>query len=210
MNRTSRGRGNRGRPPNGGGGNRAVTQNQLANLKRQLHGHKNNLWSPAPTELTRRPWYPLVVQKIIAAAGVETFYAPKDIVDGIIGQLGLTDQNKPIIVFKIARVDAWCTPVGGSTDRPAVSMDCSSVTPSLGDPATPGNAEVFYGIMKRLSDQGNLSDAAKVSYSWPLAMADLPISSQTEFTLVSIAGNMPNTCVRFHLLWSTSDIAAPI
>jgi hypothetical protein len=88
-------------------------------------------------------------------------------------------------------------------------MDVSSVTPSIGDPTTPGNAEIFYGIMKKLSDQGNLSDAAKVSYTWPRAMADIPLSSQSVFSLVSVAGNQANTCIRLHMLWSATDIATP-
>jgi hypothetical protein len=99
---------------------------------------------------------------------------------------------------------------GASTDRPSIAMDVSSVTPSIGDPASPGSAEVFYGIMKKLTDQGNLSDAAKVSYTWPSAMADLPLSSQSVFSLISVAGNQPNTSVRVHLLWSSTDIATPL
>jgi hypothetical protein len=146
---------------------------------------------------------------VIATAGVETFYTPSDIVNRLVEQLGLLSQNKPVINIKVSRVDAYTTPTGSSTDRPAISMDVSSVTPSIGDPATPGSAEVFYGIMKRLADQGNLSDAAKVSYTWPRHMADQPLSSNAVFTLVGVAGNLANTLVRFHLLWSLTDVAAP-
>jgi BRCT domain type II-containing protein len=150
-----------------------------------------------------------VVDFVIASAATETFYSPSDITNRLIDQLGLISQNKPVINVKVQRVDAYVMPTGASTDRPAVSMDVSSVTPGIGDPATPGAAEVFYGILKKLSDQGNLSDAAKVSYSWPRHMADLPLSSQANFQLVGVAGNLANTTVRFHLLWSTTDIGAP-
>jgi hypothetical protein len=151
----------------------------------------------------------LVLDLIIAQPAVETFWTPSDMINALTTQLGLPSQASSIINIKVQRVDAYTMSTGASTDRPAISMDVSSVTPSIGDPTTPGNAEVFYGIMKKLSDQGNLSDAAKVSYTWPTAMADVPLSSQSVFALASVAGNQPNTAVRFHLLWSTTDIATP-
>lgn len=188
----------------------APIQQQMNMLKKSLHGHANRLSHPAPPQITKRPWYPLTVDLIIASAGVETFYSPSDIVSRLVDQLGLTSQNKPIINIKVQRVDAYCMPTGASTDRPAVSLDVSSVTPAIGDPATPGVAEVFYGVLKKLSDQGNLSDAAKVSYTWPRHMADLPLSSNAAFGLVAVAGNLANTTVRFHLLWSTTDVGTPV
>jgi hypothetical protein len=151
-----------------------------------------------------------VLDLVIAAAGNETFYSPSDIINSLVTQLGLASQSSSICNIKVRRVDAFTMATGASTDRPAISMDVSSVTPSVGDPTTPGNAEVFYGIMKKLTDQGNLSDAAKVSYTWPTAMADIPLSAQSVFSLVSVAGNQPNTSVRIHLLWSTTDIATPL
>lgn len=196
----------RGAPTRG----KPSAQTQINMLKRSLHGHSNRLANPAPPQVTARPWFPLVVDMVIASAGVETFYSPSDIINRLVEQLGLNAQNKPVINIKVQRVDAYCIPTGSSTDRPAISMDCSSVTPSLGDPSTPGSAEVFYGIMKRLADLGNLSDAAKVSYTWPRHMGDQPLSSNAVFTLVGVAGNLANTTVRFHLLWSTTDVAAPI
>jgi hypothetical protein len=150
------------------------------------------------------------VDFVIASPAVETFYSPSDIANRVIDQLGLTTQNKPIMNFKVSRVDAYCMPTGASTDRPALSMDVSSTSPSIGDPATPGVAEVFYGVIKKLSDQGNLSDAAKVSYTWPRHMADLPMSSNSVFSLVAVSGNLANTLVRIHLHWSTTDVAAPV
>jgi len=178
-------------------------------LKRSLQGHANRLNHVAPPPITRRPFYPLVVNAVIASAGTEVLYTPGDIVDILISQLGLATQTKSSIVIKIQRVDAYCMPTGASTDRPAISMDCSSVTPALGDPQSPGAAEVFYGLLKRLQDQGNLSEAAKVSYTWPRHMADQPLSTQANFQLVTVAGNLANTCVRFHVLWSSNDVAAP-
>jgi hypothetical protein len=151
-----------------------------------------------------------VLDRVISNAATEVFYSPQSLVEALVTQLGLNAADKATINIRVSRVDAYCMPTGSSTDRPAVSMDVSSTNPSIGDPVTPGAAEVFYSIIKRLSDQGNLSDAAKVSYSWPRHMADMPLSSQSQFTLCAVSGNLVNTAVRFHLHWSTTDVAAPL
>jgi len=198
---------------NRGRGNRrqgVTAKRQISMLKRSLHGHRNNINHVAPPQVTKRPWYPLVVDYVKPEAGIEVFFTPSEIVNILCNQLGLPSQASSIINIKVSRVDVYSMATGASTDRPAVQLDVSSVTPSIGDPATPGSAEVFYGIIKRLADQGNLSDAAKCSYSWPAHMADLPLSSQSVFTLVQSSGNMANTLTRFHLLWSSSDQATPI
>lgn len=195
-----RGRGRRSAP---------TVRSQLAQLKRSLHGHSNKLTWMAPPQVTLRPWYPLVLQYVVPNAGTETFFTPSELCNTLAVQLGLPSQASSVLNVKVSRVDAYCLATGASTDRPAITMDVSSLSPSVGDPATPGNAEVFYGILKKLSDQGNLSDCAKVSYTWPAHMADIPLSSQSVFSLAAVAGNLANTSVRFHLLWSTSDIATP-
>jgi len=160
--------------------------------------------------VTLRPWYPLVLDKVIANAATETFYRPKDLCETVANQLGLGAQAIPLLNIKLSRVDVYCMPTGSSTDRPAVSLICSSLVPSVGDPATPAAAEVFYGNLKRLSDQGNLSEAAKVSYTWPLHMADIPMNHGVAFNVAAASGNLVNTCVRFHVLWSTCDVATPV
>merc|ERR1711934_707681 len=109
-------------------------------LKRQMHGHKNDLRHMAPPQVTRRPWYPLVVDYVKPEAGVEVFFTPSEIINILANQLGLPGQASSIINIKLQRVDVYAMSVASSTDRPAVSMDVSAVTPSIGDPATPGNA----------------------------------------------------------------------
>lgn len=191
-------------------GRRAPTADaKIEMLKRQMHGHANKLSHVAPPQVTKRPWYPLVVDFVKPEAGVEVFFTPSEIINILTVQLGLPSQASSIINIKVSRVDVYAMATGSSTDRPAVSLDCSSVTPSIGDPSTPGSAEIFYGIMKKLKDQGNLSDAAKCSYTWPSHMADLPLSAQSVFSLVASSGNMENTLTRFHLLWAATDIATP-
>jgi hypothetical protein len=197
-------RGNRGRS------NGVSAKQQIVMLKRQMHGHKNNLRHAAPPQITQRPWYPLIVDFVKVEAGVEVLFTPSDIINSLASQLGLPSQASSIINIKLHRVDLYAMAVAASTDRPAVSMDVSAVTPSIGDPVTPGSAEVFYSIIKKLSDQGNLSEAAKCSYTWPSHMADQPLSSQSVFTVVASSANVPNALTRFHVLWSSTDIASPV
>lgn len=192
-------------------GNRRGMSNRsrINMLKREMHGHENNIRHVAPPQHTPRPWYPLIVQFIEPTAGVSAMFTPADIISRLCVQLGLPTQASANINIKLRRVDVYAMPTGSSTDRPAVFLDASSITPSIGDPATPGAAEVFYGILKKLSDQGNLSDAAKASYSWPSHMADLPMSFNSVFQVVATSGNMANTLTRFHVMWSTTDVAPP-
>jgi hypothetical protein len=181
----------------------------LRALKRQLHGHENKLRHAAPPPVTLRPYYPLVVNCVIPTAATDTYYAPTDVINALVTQLGLSAQTKTIINIKVSRVDVYGMATASSPDRPAVSLDCSSLVASMGDPSTPGPAEVWYGVIKKLSDQGNLSQAAVVSYSWPLHMADLPLNHNSVFTIASASGNVANTLVRFHVLWTSADVVAP-
>jgi hypothetical protein len=181
-------------------------------LKRQLHGHPNKLAHVAPPSVTLRPYYPLVLDIVQASAATEVYHTPKSLIEHVKTQLGMCEQDKVYMNIKIQRVDVFCMATGVSSDRPSVSMNCSSLTPTVGDPSTttPGVSEVFYGVLKRLSDQGNVGECAKVSYTWPLHMADLPLNVSAVFTCAGIAGNLANTSVRFHVLWSMTDVAAPI
>lgn len=202
MNNNIRNNNNRRRPTS--------AKRQLSQLKRSLHGHANKLAWVSPPQITVRPWYPLVLDMVIPAANTDTYFTPNNLITALVNQLGLSAQDKTLITVKVNRVDAFTMATGGSTDRPAVSMDVSSVTPSIGDPQTPGNARVYYGLLKKLTDQGNLSDAAKVSYTWPRNMADIPLASDAEFSLISVAGNQPNTSLRVHILWTSAALANPV
>jgi len=178
-------------------------------LKRDMHGHANNIRHVAPPQHVLRPWYPLIVEYIEANAGVSVMFTPADIIKTLCLQLALPSQASANINIKLRRVDVYAMPTGASSERPAVFLDASSITPSIGDPSTPGAAEIFYGILKKLTDQGNLSEAAKASYTWPSHMGDLPLSFSSLFQVVATSGNMANTLTRFHVLWSTTDVAPP-
>lgn len=195
----------------GRGRRQGVTaKQQIAMLKRSMHGHENRLRHVAPPQVTKRPWYNLVLDFVQPGAGTETFFSPIDMINTLCSQLGLPSQASSILNIKVQRVDCYCMSVGSSTDRPACSLDVSAFTPSIGDPATPGAAEVFYSVIKKLTDQGNLSEAAKCSYTWPSHMADQPLSSQSVFTVAASSGNMANTLTRFHVLWASTDTVAPV
>eukprot|EP00494_Astrolonche_serrata_P026695 UN26958 len=93
-------------------------QNQVRILKRSMHGHKNNLRHVAPPQVTKRPWYPLVVDYTKPEAGVEVFFTPSELCNILVNQLGLPSQASSVINIKVQRVDCYTTPTGGATDRP--------------------------------------------------------------------------------------------
>lgn len=182
---------------------------QLRQLKSAMHGHQNKLSHLAPPPINYRPYNSLVVSYVAPSAGTEYLIGPKDVVNYLKAQLGLQDQTKTLIVFKLKRIDVYAVPVGSSTERPAVNMECSSLVPVLADPATPGNAVVSYGKLFSGNDVGSLQDCAKLSYTYPMHMADIPLNQLAEFTFLEVAANVPNVEVRFHLTWSTVGDATP-
>lgn len=93
--------------------------------------------------------------------------------------------------------------------RPAVNADFSSLIPQCGDPTTPGVAIVAYPLIKRLEDLGGVSSAARVSYTWPKSMSDVPLNKNADFVIAEVASNMTEIDVRWHVQWSTSDVATP-
>jgi hypothetical protein len=141
---------------------------------------------------------------------VEYGFSPEDICTYLVNQLGLSTQTLSRLNIRLKRVDLFCAPAGGATDRPSVSLVVSSTMPSIGDPATPGNAEVWYSVLKTIQDNGNLSEVAKASFTWPGAMADLPLSAQSKFTVVSAVANLPFASIRFHVDWNTTDVSPPV
>lgn len=199
--RNGRGATTRGRRPRGTAG--LVT-------KRELVGHEVHITRPDPSPVNRRPWYPLVVQFVVATPDLVTYFTNADIARAVTNQLGLSPQAQAIMNIKIKQVEAWATSTPAATDRPACKLEVNSLQPTLGDPATPGAAEVFYAILKTLSDTGSASKAACVSYKWPHSEANKAISSQAPFITTSYSGNMANGTVRFHVLWTTTDTAVPV
>lgn len=181
----------------------------LGTLKSALHGHQNKLSHTTPPPVNYRPYNSLVVSHVMGTPGLDYLFGPKDVVGFIKSQLGLQDQTKTLIVFKLKRVDVFATPIGGSTDRPAINMEVCSLVPVLADPATPSSAIVSYGKLFSGNDIGSLQDCAKLSYTFPMHMADIPLSQLAEFHFLEVAANTINAEVRFHVSWSTVGEATP-
>jgi len=182
----------------------------VSSLKRELHGYQNKLTHLAPPQVNRRPYNTIVVAQTYLSDGTSIGITVSNIVKALISQYGLVTQNAASITFKLRRVDCYAVSKANSDIRPSVNADYSSLVPSVGDPTTPGNAIVSYTLLKRLADIGNVAEAACVSYTWPLAMRDIPLSQTADFVLVTAATNVTELDCRFHLSWSMADIADPI
>lgn len=176
---------------------------------RSLHGYQVKLRHMAPPPIVKRPFNNLVLNLVIPTAGTETFYTPAAIGAGIIGQLGLAAADIGNINFKISEVHVYTMATASDSDRPAVSLNASSTIPSISDSSS-GGTDVFYSIIKRLQDVGNLSEAARVGFHWPSHMADMPLSASQSFCVFAAAGNCANTTVRIHLRYSHNSDSAPV
>jgi hypothetical protein len=182
----------------------------INSLKSALHGHANNPRSPDPPKVNRRPYYTLVVQQTITGSGAAIAVQVSQLVKATLGQLGLATQDATLINIKLQRCDVWAVSRADSSVRPALNADFSSLIPTMGDPTTPTNAIVAYPKIKRLEDIGSVSNAARVSYTWPLSMRDIPLNQQSDFVLIETSSNLVETDIFWHIQWNTGDIASPV
>lgn len=182
---------------------------QLNIFKSEVHGHANNLRALDPPKVNRRPFYSIVVKQTLQSTGTSIGMQVSGIVKSLLGQLELAAQDATKITIKIKRCDCWAINKSNSTVRPAVNADYSSLVPQVADPTTPGNAIVAYPNIKRLEDLGSTTKAARVSYTWPLAMRDMPLNQNADFVVLETASNMTEIDVFWHIDWSTNDIASP-
>jgi len=190
--------------------NQAMVKHSLAMLKSSLHGHPNRLRMQDPPQVNRRPFNNIVVQQTLVSDGTSLGISVSSLVKALTSQLGLVANDQTIMCIKLHRCDVWAISKANSTVRPSVNCDYSSLIPQVGDPTTPGNAIVAYPMLKRLEDIGGVSSAARVSYSWPKAMADQPLNLNADFILINVASNMTEIDIRWHLHWSTTDIQTPL
>lgn len=186
---------------NKGGGGQGVTRADIMGMVTVLRGI-------APPPYNSRPWYPLVVSHVIEDANLELYVSNKDIIRYIISQLGLNAADATVINFKLSHVTAWAMSTATSPDRPAIAMDCSSLVPQVEDAVT-SPLGISYPVLCSPRDQGNLSEAAKVGYKWPLAQQAMPLGNTAEHTVVAVAGNTANVNIRFHIKWNTTGDAVP-
>jgi hypothetical protein len=185
-------------------------QRQLNSLRRSITGYETKLKNPDPKPVNRRPFYPLVVGQTYVTSGAAISLTVVDIVKALSGQLALAAQDTTIIVIKIQRIDCYAISKADSSVRPSISADFSSLVPTLNDPTTPSVAGVSYPVISRLNDVGSVSRAAAVSYTWPQNMRAMPLSSQSNFTVLDFSTNLTEMDARIHLQWSTLDVASPV
>ena len=172
-------------------------------LKSALHGHSNKLQHLAPPPVNYRPFNSLVVSHVLPEANLDYKIGPLELVGYLAEQLGLQAQTKTLLVFKLKRIDYYAVPIGTSSDRPAVNMEVASLLPGIADPATPADAVLAYGKLFSGNDTGSLQDCAKLSYTFPQHMADIPLSQVANFHFLEVASNVINAELRFHIQWST-------
>ena len=175
---------------------------------RAMNGGPKNLVGNAPAQFTARPYYALTLNLVNANASEEYYYTNQDVINGIVAQLGLNAGDASTISVKLQSVESWAVPTASSADRPSVEMEVSSLIPQVEDTTTAPVA-ISYPILKVLQDTGTLSEAAKVGFTWPLAMRDMPLGNTANHVVFASSGNVAFTTIRCHLLWSTSGEAVP-
>jgi len=167
-------------------------------LKSRITGHSNKLSGQAAPPVNEKIYY----QQLIRVELSEAYnFTPADISAALCTQIfpaaisGDADLRSSI-VFKLERVDVWATATGSSTERPATTLTAYSTYSNN----TPQGSVI--PIIKEIKDLGSLSDAARVSYTWPLDMVETPLSSKSDSKIASVVFNTPSADVRFHLRWS--------
>jgi len=163
-----------------------------------------------PPTVNRRPFWSITVAQTYLSDGTSVEVDVASIVKSLIEQLGLPVQAAASITIKVQRVDLYAVSKANSTVRPSISADYSGLIPSSADPTTPGNAIVSYPLLSRQNDIGGVSTSAKVSYTWPLSMRDMPLSNTANFVVFEVGTNMTEIDARIHLQWSSADIASPL
>jgi len=167
-------------------------------LKSRITGHSNKLKGQAAPPVNEKIYY----QQLIRIELQEAFnFTPADISAALVTQIfpgpisGDADLRSSI-VFKLERVDVWATALASDTERPAATLTAYS---TYTNNTSTGSV---VPIIKEIKDLGSLSEAARVSYTWPLDMVETPLSSKSDTKICSVVFNTPSADVRFHLRWS--------
>lgn len=178
--------------------------------KPELYGHEVHIARPEPSPITQQPWYPLVIQDDLTVSSNFASYDTAAIVGLIQTQLGLPAQAQTRLNFQIRQVEMWAIAGTGDTAAPRAELNINSLQPVVGNPTTPGNAEVTYPRLKQLTDLGNLSKAAVVSYKWPVAESHKALSNGALFNVCSYKTTVPYSFLRFHVLWNSAGPSATV
>lgn len=197
-------------------GRRTANGSSMQTLRRDIstkfYGQKLNLRGLGPAPLVQRPWYPLKVHlyhREDSAKAIEVQFTITNLVGALAAQLGLTTQDKAKITIKAQRVEAWSVGLAPNNDRPSVAMDVTNPTATLSDP-TSGSSAVHYGVAARILDQGSRLEPARAGFIWPVAAQQTILNQQSDFNLVTVTSNTGGIDCFITVLWSTTDVQAPI
>lgn len=187
-------------------------------LKSSLHGHENKLRSTNPPSVNQTPFNTIVVAEDIPGTGTFVEVDLQDIDAALRNQLYLDGND--VLRIKVQRIDFWSladavTGASGTFSiNPKIEARFYSLVQSIGQ-TTPGTTEAYPIVQKELDDIGLSGQAAaKVSYSYPRAQADLalkpPPAGQGSFTpaLVALCKTQAGCTVkaRYHLHWCTVPV----
>lgn len=147
----------------------------------------------------------------IPTAGNTLFVTANMLIQRIAEQLGLGDQARALMTVKIRSVHGWAYMYGNSTDRVSINGSVSSLVPAIADQLNPSEyTNASYPILYKFQDFGTLNRPAHFGYVYPRSMQEVPLTGQSNFTVLACAQNSVNGTVQFQLEWSTSDLANPV
>lgn len=146
------------------------------------------------------------------AASTDYLFGSNDIVAAVRTQLGFGPQST--LNVRLKRFKAWAYQYGPDTDRVAINADVSSLVPNVSDYASQAsvNPEIFYPLLAKLKDFGNLESPAAIGYEWPMSQSLMPLGgvfSSGGFTILSISANTPRATIHLHVEWSSAGESAP-
>lgn len=193
-------------------------------IRSQLHGHQNRLRHVVPPPVNRRPYNTITIDHVYGNPEPRQIqqFTPRDIYNYFIAQQGLAftfakldeadqDELASRFNFRLRRIDAYVMPTGGDVQRPSVFLDVASLIPQVSDEVSPtAPRAVAYPLLKRIEDVGNLSNCAKVSYTYPLHMADTILNPIANFNFAAVSANVANVSMRFYIDWSFGDTSTPL
>jgi len=164
-----------------------------------------------PNKVSIRPYYPLVLQRTNATAGAELIISSKLIIKWVTDQLGLTSQAAANMVVKLHNIRFWAFQYGPSEDRVNVNGEISSLIPAVSDPTDPVTMKpvIHYPVIYKFQDFGNLDEPASAGYEWPLSQREVPIYSDSDFTVATVVANSANMTIQIYLEWSTAEVQPP-
>jgi len=161
-----------------------------------------------PPRVNLRPTYSLVVGFDSPTAGSETFITAGDLISTLAKQLNIA-QSADRINVRVQSIKCWAYQLAGKDDRVAISLDVSSLIPTIEDASAEPIVAVNYPLICRLSDFGTFSSPAFVGYTWPRTHQQVPLHSNSNFQIAAVAANTKNATIHVHVLWNTTDVAPP-